>query len=408
MPINPDLLILFAGAVVFAAAICVRFPLAPVIAAVPASFLVLHIGGAGGGNSISLADAFLIFAALSAIPLVRWRQATPLIRWLPLVLFYQATTLLSVVSSPNRYDVVEWIHQLVMVGGAAMVGYAITIRGRELVSLQIYAICALPISLWVLAVWIGHGLHPIAGLSGGLQKNTVGVLLVVAVLICQFANPWPHRKALAAATKYLCLVGVLATGSRQAIIGLIVAATFTLVRDRPNHVGAPHRIRQRTIVMAVILFILGVIAYVSVSQEANSTAKITSITTREASYSQTLDIWRTSPVFGVGERYWYTSNYPSAIQPPNAEVAILATGGIVGLVGLIVLLGGSLRLVWRIPPGFGSSLGLSVLLAHIVEGQFDIFWVTATGSLPWIIFGMTLAHSRQPQSTLEPSLPSHQ
>ena len=130
MPISPDLLILLVGAVVFVLAIMVRSQFVVVGAAIPASFLVLHVGGAGSGNSVSLADAFLLLSTLCAIPLVRWRNASSFQRWLPLVAVYQATTLLSVVHNPNRYDVVEWFHQLVMVGGAAAVGYAFAARHR--------------------------------------------------------------------------------------------------------------------------------------------------------------------------------------------------------------------------------------------------------------------------------------
>ncbi len=404
MAIQPDLLILLAGAVVFGFAILVRFPLAPVVGAVPASFLVLHVGGTGGGNSISLADLVLLLAAICAIPLVRWRRATWFLRWLPLVLVYQATTLLSVVHNPNRYDVVEWFHQFLMVAGAAAVGYAIEARGRTTVALQLYVFFASILSTWIILLWLPHGLHPAATLPLGLQKNAIGNLLVVSVLICQFSPPWQRHDGWRAATKYLCIVAVLATGSRQAVFGLVVAVSITFLRDRRRETEGTRRVRSRSFILLFVIGAMAAIAYVSVVHEVNSGAKINSITTREASYTQTLDIWRTSPLFGVGERYWYTGQYPTAIQPPNAEIGLLATGGIVGLLGLLVLLGGSLRFLWRAPPALGGSVALSVMLAHIVEGQFDIFWVTATGSLPWIFLGMALAELHQQHASSE--LPS--
>ena len=115
---------------------------------------------------------------------------------------------------------------------------------------------------------------------------------------------------------------------------------------------------------------------------------------RTASYAQTLQIWHTSPLFGVGERYWYTGHFPGTFQPPNAEIGMLATGGVVGLAGFLVLIVGSLWMLWRLPSAMGS-FALAVMVAHVVEGQFDIFWVTGTGSAPWIILGMAFAVSRR-------------
>jgi hypothetical protein len=51
-------------------------------------------------------------------------------------------------------------------------------------------------------------------------------------------------------------------------------------------------------------------------------------------------------------------------------------------------------------------LGFAVLLAHVVEGQFDIFWVTASGSIPWILVGMSLgAGAAEPVVPLPGELP---
>ena len=264
-------------------------------------------------------------------------------------------------------------------------------RGRTRIAVQSYVIVASVLSTWIILLWVSHGFHTVASLPGGLQKNTVGNLVVVSVLICQFSPPWNSSHNWRSASKYVCILGVLASGSRQAVFGLVVAVVVVFLRDRRRQTKERRSPRRRSFVLLFVIGALAAIAYVSVVHEVNSGSKINSITTREASYSQTLDIWKTSPLFGVGERYWYTGQYPTAIQPPNAEIALLATGGIVALLGLLVLLGGSLRFLWRAPPATGGSLALSVMLAHIVEGQFDIFWVTATGSLPWIFLGMALA-----------------
>ncbi len=63
--------------------------------------------------------------------------------------------------------------------------------------------------------------------------------------------------------------------------------------------------------------------------------------------------WRESPVFGHGLRYWYTE--PTApYQPPQAEMEVLASAGIVGLIGFLVMWVGVLVVLWRVDPRFGT------------------------------------------------------
>ena len=401
---SPAIFILIAGVVLFAIAIEIQFPLAFVILAIPASFLVLHVGASGGGNNLSLADGFLLLATVCSLPAVPWKRAAHLRKWFIFVSIYMAATLLSVAANPNRFDAVEWLHQGLMLVGGALVGYAIGFRNRGNIAMALYVAVGVSVSAWATALWLAHGLSPVPSLPGGLQKNTVGDLLVVAVLICQFGFPTRHR--IITIAKYGSVVGILAVASRQAIAGLIVAVIVTFLRNwrtqRRN--PDPSAKQQRHLVIVIGLFLLSAIAYFSVTHELSSGNKFNSIATREASYSQTLDIWRSSPILGVGERYWYTGLYPGSYQPPNAEVAMLATGGLVGLIGLATLLFGSLRIAWRLPPALGGSLALSVLVAHIVEGQFDIFWVTATGTLPWIFLGLSLGktHASEHRGAQDP------
>jgi len=147
------------------------------------------------------------------------------------------------------------------------------------------------------------------------------------------------------------------------------------------------------------LALIAAVSYSSISNEFASDNHLNSFAVRTASYAQTLQIWHTSFLFGVGERYWYTGHFPGTSQPPNAEIGILATGGLIGLAGFLVLIVGSLWMLWRLPSAIGS-LALAVMVAHVVEGQFDIFWVTATGSVSWIILGMAFALSRQRDSRI--------
>ncbi len=385
--------ILAFASVVFGIGLYVCAPSIPVAIALPASFLVLHIGGGGGGNNFSICDAVLLIATLGALPLMHWRGAVNLRRWMVLVAIYQATTLLSVVNSPNRYDAVEWFHQIVMVAGAAIVGWVIIERDRVRIAIGYYLAIAAALSVWVIGLWFAHSFHPIAGLPDGLQKNSLGNLFVIAILSAYFVPSWTgFTERWVRISKYLCMAGVIATGSRQAMIGFVVAVFIVAIRDR--QLFGQRSGSRRQIVILFILAAFAVVAYTSITKQIASHTP-NSFTIRTSSYAQTLQIWHVSPLFGVGERYWYTGHFPGTYQPPNAEIGILATGGVVGLAGFLVLILGTLWMLWRLPPSAIGSFALAVMVAHVVEGQFDIFWVTGTGSAPWIILGMALAVSRR-------------
>ena len=220
--------ILALACTVFGIGLYVCAPSIPVAIALPASFLVLHVGGAGGGNNFSLADAALLLATLCALPLMHWRGAVSLRRWMVLVLIYQATTLLSVVNSPNRYDAVEWFHQILMVAGAAVVGWVTVERGRVRMAFRGYILIAAVLSVWVIGLWFAHGFHTIASLPYGLQKNGLGVLFVIAVLAVHLAPSWiEFADRWIRVLKYVCIAGVISTGSRQAMFGLVVGCTYS-------------------------------------------------------------------------------------------------------------------------------------------------------------------------------------
>ncbi|MEO7235893.1 MAG: O-antigen ligase domain-containing protein, partial [Lapillicoccus sp.] len=98
------------------------------------------------------------------------------------------------------------------------------------------------------------------------------------------------------------------------------------------------------------------------------------------------------PWFGVGLRWWYTDRFSSRFQPPNAEVEVLTTAGLLGLAAFVVLIVGSLVVLWRLPPVYGT-LALGVVLSRFVQAQFDLFWVAAQVSVPFLIAGVCLGEA---------------
>jgi hypothetical protein len=379
-------------------------PTLPAVLALPGSYALFRLGGAGGGNNLSVADALLIVATFSVLPTFHWDRIRNLKPLLALMVVYEACTALSVMFNPNRHDIIEWFHQIFLVGGSMIVGYALVERGRSQLAMKLFALVSMVLSVAALADFAAHGFSPIPGF-GPLQKNALGVMFVIAALCAYLNPPWiGFSPRFARVTLLVCLGGVLGSFSRQAMIALVVVVVIFSLRP-----GTGTR-QSRLLVLGVLP--LAVVAYVTVQKELSSRAPITSFSYRTQWYSQAVQIWRGSPAVGVGERFWYNKHSPLKYQPPNAEISMLATGGVIGLIGFVVLVLGTLILVWRYPREAGS-LGAAVLLAHAIEGQFDIYWVAATGSVPWIIAGMSaawadrLARARSgPAAEPEPEAPT--
>jgi hypothetical protein len=366
----------------------VHRPSSLVLLAVPASFLVRRIGGASGGNNISFSDLFLFVGSLGAIPLVDWRNARRLKVLLTIAAFYLATELFSVLDHPNRYDLVEWIHEILLVCGAAIVGFVIVDRDQGRAALESFVVIATVLSAWTSVLFALHGLHAIGPLPFHFQKNLLGDLFAVAVLVAFLNPPWAGlTPRWTRVEMYVCLCGLIAVQSRQAMIALIVAIAAVVIRDRRTG----HTVRRnRPKVLLLALIPVALVVYVTLAGQVAANSQHSSISQRTLWYSQSLHLWSQYPFFGVGERFWYTNLYGLNFQPPNAEISQLATGGVVGLLGLMTLLVGSLWLLARLPAEVGS-LAFGVVVGHVVEGQFDIFWVSPSGSLPWIVAGMGLA-----------------
>jgi hypothetical protein len=380
------LLALTAAGLVLAVAAWLCAPTLPVMLAIPATFLVIRLGGAGGGNNLSTADAVLLVGALAAIPLINWSDCGALKRVLMLTAVYMAATLFSVVFHPNRHDLTEWFHELLLVAGSLVVGFALVERNKGRWAMGAFVAIAAGFSVYSMLLFAAHGGHSPGGLGQGLQKNLLGVLYAIAVLTTHVNPPWVGlRGRWVRWAKYICVGGVIASGSRQAMIALVVSVLVVTFRTG--------QMNRRGSMLIVGMIPVGLVAYVTIQHELSSRLPQNSYSYRTLWLGQAMNIWRTSPIFGVGERFWYGgtgAHYALHSQPPNAEISMLATGGIVGLAGLAVLCLGTLWILWRLP-ALAGALAFGVLLAHVVEGQFDVFWVTSSGSLPWMVAGMGLA-----------------
>ena len=143
-----------------------------------------------------------------------------------------------------------------------------------------------------------------------MHKNFAGTVLAFAALIA-YIHPtwmrWPRPLALAAFA--LCTVAVLFTQSRQAIVGLAIAIAVAVLREDST------RRRSKLLVLAGV----GGLALVAtvVRDQVASGDQFNSLFQRINWLQESVGIWLTDPIFGVGLRWWYTERFESPV--PAAE-----------------------------------------------------------------------------------------
>jgi hypothetical protein len=122
-------------------------------------------------------------------------------------------------------------------------------------------------------------------------------------------------------------------------------------------------------------------------------------------FQDSIDIWLNDPIFGVGLRWWYTDRFPTKFQPPNAELEVLTTTGVIGLLAFLAVAVGTLIVLWRLDPVYGT-LGTVVVLSRFVQSQFDLFWTAVQVSIPFVIAGICIGAAARAQSNDDVVLPS--
>jgi O-antigen ligase len=88
-------------------------------------------------------------------------------------------------------------------------------------------------------------------------------------------------------------------------------------------------------------------------------------------------------------RFFTSGEFALDSDPHNVVVASLSETGVVGfaaLCGLLLATGSTLRRS-RTPLAMAA---LAILVARVVHGTFDVYWVASTQTLPWLIVGMAV------------------
>ena len=370
---------------IIAAAVTARVPLAIALMAMPALFVSMRAGL--GSADLSVSDVALAAAFGTAILLGDRRYSRPLRIMLWLNLLYQFATLLTVIVNPYAANTIEWFHAWMLVSGALIVGWAVGRAGyaRLALLLMVGAACTIAIGTIVAGViQLAHGdVGPVyPSWPFGMHKNFAGTVMAFAAVIA-YANPswmWWSR-GWARASFWLLCVGIVLTQSRQAMIGLIVAVLILTLRKSAG--GNAHSRWVLLLLVPAVWLIISVVADQIADDNEFNSANV-----RLEWLRAMFGYWKEAPFFGHGLRYWYQGGWAN-FQPPQAEVEVAVSTGLVGLAAFIVMWVGMLVVLWRVDPVYGT-LAFAAVLSRIVQAQFDLFWVAAQVSIPFVIAGICL------------------
>jgi len=370
-----DVAILVASAVLVIGIIFAD-PMLLVVLALPATILMARVGGI-----LSLSDFVLAAATLVALVLYRAHGMRSMSSVLWAGTFYLATALPTVILNPYAANGIEFAHEVMLVLGSMVVGYSIGREGRSRQAVGIYIVGCLAIA--VAAVIMGvYGLATTGEFGPvylpGLDKNLIGGLTASAIIILYARPVWFTIDSRATwAAIVVCGFGMLASGARQAMIGAVIGLVVVSLRKRPETGRRPKLV---WLVGAPVVFYV----LVMVNEQLSSDNPFNSANQRLDWYAQTIDIWLTSPVFGVGLRWWYTSRFGVNFQPPNAEFEVGSSVGLVGLIGFLAMFVVAIVALWRMNPAYGLA-GAAIVASRFGAAQFDLYWVAGQASFLWII-----------------------
>lgn len=367
------------------------------VAAVPLLLVVARVSG--GGVDVSLSDVALAGAAVPAVLLSRG-LSQPMRRILVLIVVYLAATLFTVVANPYALNAVEWAHAAVLLWGALMVGWSIGRAGMASAGLTLFLLTASTIAALTVIVGVSDlidgSLTPVfLTWPFNMHKNYIGATLGLAAVVAYVRPPWMRWSGPSALAVFMLLsAGVVFSQSRQAIVGLGVALVVLVLRSDAG------RRRSKAVLFAVVPALLYV--WTVVVEQASSDNEFNSVNQRFAWYRDAIEVWRTSPLVGVGLRWWHTDRFEYRFQPPNAELEVLTSAGIVGLVAFLALMGGTLGILWRLPQEYGM-LAVLIVLCRLVQAQFDLFWTAVHASVPFLVVGICLGALAWSQENCEPA-----
>ncbi|WP_122262044.1 O-antigen ligase family protein [Ornithinimicrobium cerasi] len=365
--------------------VAVAQPMLLPLLAMPAIVVVERFGA--GAVEMTISDWMLGLAFWPAVLFAPRPFSEPLRRMLWLNAIFQAATMFTVIANPFSLNTVEWIHAWLLVTGALVVGWAVGATGHARLGLTFFLVACLALALPTIA----QGLEQYA--RGDLSevyprwpwpmhKNFIGTLLGFAAALA-YAHPswmgWTRRPALVAF--WVFVAAILVSQSRQALVALAVALLIISFRGQGER-------RRSVLALLGILPVIALVATIARDQMAEGNVH-NSWFQRLDWYAESYAVFLERPWLGWGLRFWRSEGAPIQYEPPHVALEVLTTAGVVGLAGFGVMIVGMLVVLWRTDPVFGTA-AFALLLSRLIQGQFDLFWVSISVSVPFLVAGVSL------------------
>jgi polysaccharide biosynthesis protein PslJ len=372
------------GGLVMLVAVVVT-PILVMLSVFPATFAYWRVGPAS--IDMSVTDALTLLGVLASLPFVPWRSPA-LRRIMVATAAYCAVLMVTVVVHPAQRSLVEVFHQASLVCGTMFIGAALARLGRVRLALRAFLLAGAAISLTAVLDTLAHRLRP--AYPFGIQKNDAGGLLTMGLVILLTASDrvgWSRRAI--GVLSVLLIVGLAASESRGAALALIAVFALHLLRQRRVR-GTSRIMRMAPLLLVASLLLIGISVLTYVGRDLNpQTAKFNSVNTRVNAYSGALEQkWEPNLVFGAGLK-WFNAPGETLSTPHNLVIGQLSETGIIGLLALIGLLWVVLRTMRTSTSDLGEA-GYLVVVARILEGMVDIFWVAGPATLPFLVVGLVV------------------
>ena len=388
---EPKLAAAFIGLGVVLALIA-RSPIAIAVLVAPSAFNVSRLSI---GHGIALPDVVLLIATVLSFPalarLSTPRGVTSVRKWFAV---YLVAMLVIVLIHPSGRSVIEVFHRTLLVDGAVGVGAWIYLGGKARLALRLLVGVAASVGVIYFIFGVAHGFGSTSAQPLGLDKNYVGSVLGLSVLVVLAA---PGELDLQPTVRYAALAamggGLVGSHSRAAMVGLVIGIFVWFFRTHSDY-------RKRSFIIAAVLAagFLTYASYLVSGQVADklATQNTNSVAVRNQTEEATIALWRTSPLVGVGIYYYTDPAYQEMnrwlVAPTNAVVEALAEGGIVLAAGFIIFNVGAVSVLLRYRNPLAVA-GLALVADRLAHGMVDIFWTAGDASLPWLIVGMGMAQA---------------
>ena len=252
---EPKLAVAFLG-LGAALVLIARSPISIALLVAPASFNVSRLSI---GRGIALPDAVLLIATILSFPaLARLgtpRGVTNIRLWFGV---YFVAMLAIVVVHPSSRSLVEAGHRTLLVVGPLSVGAWIYLSGRTRLALRLLLAVGAIVGLILFIAGAAHGFRSTASLPLRLNKNYVGSVLGLSILVALAA---PRELELKPELRYAAIAamggGLVASHSRAAMVALVVGIFVWFFRTHSDY-------RKRGFIIAAVLA-AGFLAYASYS-----------------------------------------------------------------------------------------------------------------------------------------------